>query len=164
MALNENEFSAPDDFDERQATAPKVRAPKADEVVLLRDDWVWAKALLVKHNNKLYLVKAALSKVLTKHAFTALLFAVASSTGDIFLWPVKKATKAVEAAEAALGHWATVTWVNASRGYTVQTVEGQPEKPNWRYETFDEFVEVAFAGRVLASADDAVVKAVLAGE
>jgi hypothetical protein len=161
MALILNEFSAPEDFSTRLATAPKVRSPRATEDVILHADWTWSNVLLVKHENKYFLVKAALAALLTGHLFRGVLHAAASNAGEVFVWPVRMGTTAVEAANAAVGKWVRISWVNISKNYAVQDASEQHKAPDWRYASFDQLVEIAFAGRVLDDPASPVVKAIL---
>ena len=85
----------------------------------------------------------------------------ASNTGEIAIWPVKLGTSAVEAAKAALDKWVRVTWTNTSKSYSVQPATEKHANPEWRYASFDQLAEIAFAGRILGDSEDAVVKEIL---
>ena len=158
--LKVNDYQPPENFSERLATPPKVRSPRAAEDIRLRADWCWADVLLVKHKNVFYLVKKDLAEVLAGRTFRASLHAVVTGDGDLFAWPVKLGTSAVEPAEAGRERWIRITWKNASKSYSIEDSE-QHEDPNWRYESFDQVVTIAFAKRILATPDDAVVKEIL---
>ena len=162
MTLQPADFRAPKDFSERLAAAPKVRSPRGDEDVRLHPEWCWEDALVTKHRGKSFLVTQALSELLAGKMFRASLFAAASSQAGLFIWPVKlTAESAVEAAKTATTRWCCIRWDNLTKAYKVEESEERHEDPNWRYESFDHLVGIAFAKQILTTPDDKIVREIL---
>jgi hypothetical protein len=155
-------FKSPEDFSARLETAPKVRSPRANEDVRCREDWCCQDIMLTKHESKLYLVNASLSQALSGQLFRGSLYAAASETSEIFIWSVKlSAQTAVEAAKAACESWCRVKWDHASKSYKIEKSGKQHAEPKWRFTSFDQLIESAFAGRVLNSTEQEVVQEIL---
>jgi hypothetical protein len=162
MAFHLNAFQTPQDFKTRLAVAPKVRAPRSTEDVRVRSDWCVQDVLMAKFENKFYLVAPSVAEMLAGRLFQASLYATASSKGEVFLWPVKLGTSAVEAAQEALDKWKNIAWDNPARAYVATEPEAQHNDPVWRYADFDQLCKMAFAGKVLDDPEMPLVKQVLA--
>ena len=163
MSLQLTKFKVPADFAARLASAPKVRSPRADEDVFLKEDWCWPDVLLLKHQNKYYLVQNELFDLLAGKMFPCALHAAASAKEGLFIWPVKTGMpSAVEAAKAANNRWCRILWTNLTRSYKVEESKEQHDAPDWRYANFDQLVEVAFAGFVLSNTEQKIVTEILA--
>ena len=160
--LDLGSFAVPDDFSERLPTSPKVRAPRSTEDVIVHDQWAQPVVLVVKIASKFFLVKNQLARLLAGHVFRAKLHAMASSDGEIAVWPAKVNTSAIEAANAAVGKWKKITWKNATKSYDIQDATQQHKAPDWRYTDLNQLIADAFAGQVLDDAEQPEVKKLLA--
>jgi hypothetical protein len=155
-------FSVPDDFTERLPTSPKVRAPRSVEDIFVHPEWAQPEVLLAKVGSKFWLVNSLLARALAGHVFRAKLFAMATSDGEVAVWPAKLDTSAVEAAEAAIGAWVRVTWQNTTKGYAVKEADQEHPEPDWRYADVQQLIAAAFAGQVLDNLEQAEVRKLLA--
>jgi hypothetical protein len=91
---------------------------------------------------------------LSDKIFEADLYAAASKTGELFVWPVKATTKrAKEVAELSCKKWHSVAWNGEYKEYRATEVKEKRPEPDWPFADFDEMLDAAFAGRIIDRRD-----------
>ena len=153
-------YQVPQGETELLSSKIEVRSPKGGEDVKVHQTWRAKSVATVRHQSKFFVVDPALRPILAGHWFVTELRVACSSEGGFFIWPVRAGDETVEkAADAAVNEWTRVTWSTKDKNYTIEA-GGEHDEPNWSDVTFDDLLEAALAGRILADVEDPIVQAV----
>lgn len=149
----------------------QVRKPQRQEFVRLHPsaDMSIAVALLeLKADRQTYIVDPALAPALPGEAVSKMLYTAITSTGTLFLWPVKLADEQDRLDEwNAVGHqaaalartkWVRVTANMAAGTYDVLEASAAFRDPVWPDVTFEALLEIAFKKRLITDLDHPVLK------
>ena len=106
------------------------------------------------------MVDPVLRPILAGHWFAADFRAACSSEGGFFVWPVRDGDETVEKAADAGRRPVDPHHVEHQRqDYTIEAGE-EHDEPAWSDAKFEDLLESALAGRILADAEDEIVEAV----
>jgi hypothetical protein len=124
--------------------------------------------IILKTEREIYLVSPEMAAELAGECIPVTVFTVVSSVGVVSLWPVRLpgpdgkdlAWWVTEREAAALGmkHWVRIKANMALGANDIDISEKMTAKPKWPAATFQELVKIAFAGRLIDSADHCVVR------
>jgi hypothetical protein len=163
MASLLDRLRVPVNFCRQYGSLPEIRNPKGTEIIRLHPDWHFDGLPMVRPSTaSYYVVDTPLYNHLIGRMVVCDLHAAITAEGVVFLWPVSKdIATANTAAAAAVREWVTVAWNQGSKAYKVEEATTKPADPTWPFESFDALIEVALKDRILADAEDPVVKALL---
>jgi hypothetical protein len=155
----------------RVRTHVPVRKPTDQEWVQVNPDAKYRGnfgVIKLKADNEIYLVVREMALELAQWCYPVPMFTVVSSTGIVFLWPVRLPGRdgkdlpawstEREAADDAQKYWVQIDWKDELRAneHTISNLTTEPKLPT---ETFQELLTIAFkGGRLIDSLDHPVVK------
>jgi hypothetical protein len=118
-----------------------------------------------------YFVAPAMRGALAEDLRPVLLQLAIARSGVLFIWPMTIPSddnplgrswheNALKAAEIAKAKWIRIISDKGLNGYRVRAAEGNLAEPEWPTDkTFGELLAIAFADRIIMSADHPVVRA-----
>ena len=160
MAIKIATYQVPPSETELLSSRVELRGPRGEEDVRVNKTLRASSIAMARHASKFYVLDPALRSILAGHWFVAELRVAYSSTAGFFIWPIRTGDETVEkAADAAVDDWTRVTWSTKDKNYTIEA-GGEHDEPNWSDVKFDDLIEAALAGRILADVEDPVVQAV----
>lgn len=149
----------------------QVRKPQRQEFVRVHQspDMALAVALLeLKADRQTFIVDPALAPALPGEAVSKMLYTAITSTGTIFLWPVKLPDDqdrldewnavAHQAAGLARSNWVRVTANMHAGTYDVLEATATFREPAWPDVPFARLLEIAFKSRLITDLDHPVLK------
>ncbi len=162
MAINIADFQVSQDEAELPRSKVELRGPRGEEAIRVHATWRAKSVAAVRHQGKFFVINRALRPVLRGRWFTVELCATCSSTGELFVWPVRDDDETMkQAAKAAVDKWSSVEWITKKKKYTVEAAKKVHADPVWPDGAFNDLLEAALAGRVLSQPEDEVVQAIL---
>jgi hypothetical protein len=149
----------------------QVRKPQRQEFIRVHADpeMSVAVALLeLKADRQTFLVDPALAPTLPGEAVSKMLYTAITSTGTVFLWPVKLPDEqdrldewnavAHQAAELATKKWVRMS-ANMSAGcYDVMEATATFREPAWPDVTLAKLLEIAFKNKFISDHDHVVLR------
>jgi len=151
-------------------TTVPVRKPMKQEFIRVHPgkDWQIETAVIeLKEDREHYLVFPGLWSELLGDLTPKLLLTAVSRQGVVFLWPIRLPGEdgrldawnqsALEASQLARDHWVRVSANMSLGGYEVFQASGALPKPEWPTLSFEELVNIAFKGKMIASIDHPVI-------
>ncbi len=149
----------------------QVRKPQRQEFVRVHaePDMSVAVALLeVKADKQTFLVDPALAPTLPGEAVSKMLYTAVSSTGTVFLWPVKLPddqgrldewnSVAHQAAELATTQWVRVSANMPANCYDVMVASATFREPKWPDAPLAKLLEIAFKNKFIGDHDHVVLR------
>jgi hypothetical protein len=174
---NLNELRLAQNFDveaggKKLLTTVPVRRPKRQEFVRVRSGHAWqleAALLEVEEDHECYLVVAGLQKALVNDVQPVDIVLAMSSTGVLFLWPVKRGKSgrannnwiisAQEGARLAQTHWVKIASNLELGAYEITKAAGHYPDPEWPVDkTFQDVLKLGFRDKVIRGGDHPVLR------
>jgi len=168
LRLSQN-FAAMTGVKKILATVP-VKKPNRQEFIRVRPEpeWQFETAMLeLKEDREHYLVSPDMWPELPGDLTPKLLLTAMNRQGVVFLWPIRLPGEdgrldswnqsALEASKLAMKHWVRVSANMGLGGYEVFLATGDIPEPAWPEISFDELVNIAFKGKMIASVDHPVI-------
>jgi hypothetical protein len=152
-----------------------VRRPRKDEFVRCHPDPGMSSAVTIytdrNEQHDVFFVAPAMRGALAEDLKPVLLQLAITRKGVLFIWPLTIPSdenplgrswheSARKAAEIAKQHWSRIAADKALGGYRIRQAEGKLAEPEWPTdETFNDLLAIAFADKIIVSADHPVCRA-----
>lgn len=164
MATTFDRLKAPVNFKELYGALPELRNPQKEDEIRLHAEWILDGVPMVRTStNGFYVVGAELYSVLVGRMMECNLHAAITSSGSVFVWPVRiDVPTAKAAAEAAIKGWTKVVWDQGTKKYKIEQASKDHGEPKWPFADFDKLLEVSLTNRILEDPNHEVVLKVLA--
>ena len=107
MAINIADFQVSQDEAELPRSKVELRGPRGEEAIRVHATWRAKSVAAVRHQGKFFVDRTGLfARSCAGHWFTVELRATCSSTGELFVWPVRDDDETMkQAAKAAVDKW-----------------------------------------------------------
>jgi hypothetical protein len=154
-------------------TRVPVRRPRKGEYFRCHPDPKMSLSVTIyvdhEEQDEVYFVAPAMRGELAEDLRAVLLQLTISRKGVVFIWPLTIPSDenplgrswhetALKAREIAKTRWIRITPDKSLGGYRAREAEGRLSEPEWPDKSFNEFLTIAFADRIIVSDDHPVVR------